>query len=338
MQKLSVIAFRKHVLVIALSLCTFLLCATAASAAWSGPPAGTPPNNCTTGYPGCDAPINISGTAQSKQAGLLLNTQGAANGLLMYGNLGVGTLTPASRLTVVGDIRASTGGSLLFDTAAGNTRGYLKAVEAGVDGGAAGGAGLILATSGGEGIAIKGGGTSGTTFMAIAGNGNVGIGTASPGTTRLNVQKSGDGEWAGIIANTMNSGGPKGLLVLTGQNGSNAALQVANNTLAAPIPVFTVTGGGSATLNGQMNAASYCIAGANCITAWPSAVAEADTLATVVARGNSTTNAIAVANITDSNNNNYYIDPNNTSVFNDIRSTQARSSVWYDNDNTNYTI
>src|SRR3989344_9243807 len=34
--------------------------------AWQGPPAGTPPDNCTSGQPGRDPPVNVGGTYQAK--------------------------------------------------------------------------------------------------------------------------------------------------------------------------------------------------------------------------------------------------------------------------------
>jgi hypothetical protein len=46
-----------------------VLAAGVALAAWSGPPSGTPPN-CPTGSAGCDAPLNVSGTYQSKSGNL----------------------------------------------------------------------------------------------------------------------------------------------------------------------------------------------------------------------------------------------------------------------------
>lgn len=62
--------------------------------AWTSAPSNPPSNNVS-------APINVSGTAQSKAAGLLLNTGGATNGLLVqYGKVGIGTLTPGYKLQV----------------------------------------------------------------------------------------------------------------------------------------------------------------------------------------------------------------------------------------------
>ena len=41
--------------------------------AWSGPP-GSPPTPCPTGYPGCDAPLNVSSVGQTKQGDLTVKT------------------------------------------------------------------------------------------------------------------------------------------------------------------------------------------------------------------------------------------------------------------------
>src|SRR5581483_1847792 len=56
-----------------------------ALAAWSGPPAGSPPSNCTTGTPGCDAPVNVGSSAQIKSGsfGTLTGAISTHNGLLM---------------------------------------------------------------------------------------------------------------------------------------------------------------------------------------------------------------------------------------------------------------
>ena len=70
-------------------------------------------------------------------------------------------------------------GTLELRTTVNTLRGYISAQETNV-GGTHGG-GLVLATSGGEAITFKDGGTGGTTNMVITGDGNVGIGTTPAG-------------------------------------------------------------------------------------------------------------------------------------------------------------
>ena len=76
--------------------------------AWSAPPAGTPPN-CPSGQPGCDAPINVSNTLQSKDGNLILNAAGTfATGLSVpFGNVGIGSPSPAQKLDVNGAVQAT---------------------------------------------------------------------------------------------------------------------------------------------------------------------------------------------------------------------------------------
>ncbi len=62
-------------------------------------PSSAPPN----GNP--DAPLSTGSAAQAKVGGLLLNTGGAANGLIVNsGNVGIDTATPAAALDVAGNI------------------------------------------------------------------------------------------------------------------------------------------------------------------------------------------------------------------------------------------
>ena len=63
-----------------------------------------------TAPPGADAyaPLHTGSDAQSKVGGLLLNTGGALNGLLVqFGNVGIGTTSPGNKLEVAGTVKAS---------------------------------------------------------------------------------------------------------------------------------------------------------------------------------------------------------------------------------------
>lgn len=65
-------------------------------------PTQTPPLNNVS------APLNIGSTGQSKTGGLILNTGGAANGLIVQsGKVGIGTANPSQTLHVVGEIMAN---------------------------------------------------------------------------------------------------------------------------------------------------------------------------------------------------------------------------------------
>lgn len=68
-------------------------------------PSQSPPNGNVS------APLNVGSTGQSKEGGIIFNTGGAANGLLVdKGLVGIGTLTPAFKLHVKdGDINVQNG-------------------------------------------------------------------------------------------------------------------------------------------------------------------------------------------------------------------------------------
>ncbi len=57
-------------------------------AAWSGPPAGLPPSNCTPGYPGCDAPVNVGTAPQVKDGNLSVGNSGNATSTVGFSVVG----------------------------------------------------------------------------------------------------------------------------------------------------------------------------------------------------------------------------------------------------------
>lgn len=69
--------------------------------AWTEPAQNPPLGNTAP-------PLNTSSTGQSKAGGLIINTGGAATGLIIdKGNVGIGTQTPEQKLDVVGNIKAT---------------------------------------------------------------------------------------------------------------------------------------------------------------------------------------------------------------------------------------
>ena len=84
-----------------------------AQSTWTNPP-GSPPN-CPDGTRGCDAPLNVGSSGQTKSGGLPLNTGGATNGLIVKntdvnnGKVGIGVDDPINRLDVNGDVGIKAG-------------------------------------------------------------------------------------------------------------------------------------------------------------------------------------------------------------------------------------
>jgi hypothetical protein len=69
--------------------------------AWTEPSASPPNNNVA-------APLNVGNTGQSKSGGVIINTGGAATGLVVdKGNVGIGITLPTQKLDVSGQIHAS---------------------------------------------------------------------------------------------------------------------------------------------------------------------------------------------------------------------------------------
>lgn len=71
------------------------------ASAWTGPTLAPPNGNVA-------APLNVSGSAQAKSAGLLLATSPTTYGLLVQnGNVGIGLLNPGYKLEIAGSVGAS---------------------------------------------------------------------------------------------------------------------------------------------------------------------------------------------------------------------------------------
>jgi|SRR3989344_1457100 len=93
-------------LVLSIAL-TLALGANYLYAAWSGPPSGTPPT-CPAGYAGCDAPINVGATTQTKTgnltvAGLTSDVLSVLGNSSIVGKLRIGASgTPAQLLDLRG--------------------------------------------------------------------------------------------------------------------------------------------------------------------------------------------------------------------------------------------
>lgn len=133
-----------------------------ALAQWTSAPANPPSGNIA-------APINVGSSNQIKTGGLEVGSFISDGGAVITGNLGVGTVSPIAKLSVVGNLHLS---------------------------------GSSQDVSWTTGEAFQLGEYNGTTFterFRILNNGNTGIGTISPGY-KLQVGNSGDGTSVGANA------------------------------------------------------------------------------------------------------------------------------------------
>ncbi|MDO8492131.1 MAG: hypothetical protein Q7S34_00630 [bacterium] len=136
--------------------------------AWTGPLSSPP--TCTPGNPGCDAPINVSATTQTKTGPIGATDFVASNSLTAMGNVGLGTVSPSARLHTIG---SSATNMILDNSAGGNNWFQIRsgAVSKGYFG---------YLSTGSAGLAFLNAAGSGEANMLITDAGNVGIGTVSP--------------------------------------------------------------------------------------------------------------------------------------------------------------
>ena len=100
-QKLKKLIQEIGIMSLSLTIAFILLTGVAIVKGWADPTQAPPGGNL-------GAPINTSNVGQTKAGGLVLNTGGAVNGLLVpLGRVGIGTSTPAFKLDVTGKIHAT---------------------------------------------------------------------------------------------------------------------------------------------------------------------------------------------------------------------------------------
>jgi len=175
---------------ISLTVSVLVICFAIAfyAVGWTEPTVAPPGGNV-------DTPLNTSSVGQSKAGGLILNTGGAVNGLIVdKGNVGIGTTGPIEKLDVRGDILIGRdiysygeGGRIRHDAdyfGVNFDAFILEKVDD--DTGVAGGIVLGFATSNSDNTfpvsdpPPAGWATIHTPAMVIRGNGNIGIGITGP--------------------------------------------------------------------------------------------------------------------------------------------------------------
>ena len=227
------------------------------------------------------APIDTGSAAQAKTGGLLLNTGGAANGLIVqYGKVGIGTVSPGMALEVAGTIKAGTtpnptwgdiiGGSLNTNTVyaygnvcVGNSSGYC------------GGTGGVVISS--SGVKFP----DGTVQSSAAANP---VGSYLPLAGGV---MNGGGTRIGINGSTISSTGGYGF-------GNGAAYNNPNSLAVDTLETDGGTGGG-----GTLELNYY---GGGAVTIGPSG-----------------TKPLYTSIIYDGNNTGYYLDPSYVSYINALQ-------------------
>ena len=146
------------------------------------------------------------------------------------GNVGVGTTSP---LAVAGYT------SLTLD---GTTSGLLEIKSNGIQKGVFFNDGVTRLRSTGP-LAFD---ANSVEVMRIDGNANVGIGIATGASAKLDVQTTGDGNFAARFLNSTASGSPNGVQIVVGQNSTNAVFDVAQGTsYTSPSSLLRILGNGN---------------------------------------------------------------------------------------------
>ena len=221
-----------------------------AQSVWT-PPTAPPPGDNTA------APINVGSSGQSKSGGLILNTGGAANGLIVVsGNVGIGTTNPSgTRLLVRSGDDVATTNIGIFQSLTDSNGAVVIRQDSTNDWG------IIQSSGSNSGLQLRYN-TAGTEAagLTLISTGNVGIGTTSPGTNlevyanagtpsvlRLsNGAANGEGgrlEWwsgysGGKVSGKMWSGA-------SGTNGGDFHLQLLDQTSASLTERVTILNNGN---------------------------------------------------------------------------------------------
>ncbi len=323
--------------------------------AWTGPGASPPSGNVS-------APINVGSVDQVKNANIgvnglavfgnsLLQTSSYLNWGVTAGTTGYGIWDNAGTLNfknsggswqslqaivsaLAGASQWTTSGTNIYNSNAGNvgigaaTPGYKLDVNGQVNAASASGAGGYVSTG-------NYGGTGSAAFFpqGIYSNG---------ATAWINGTITTNGAFSDSAVGTIRDAG--GGWVRTYGNTGWVSQTWGGGWYMSDLTWIRAYGGKSVYTAGTVRGdAGLCI-GTDCRTSWPTGglAAEADTLATVTARGASTASTLTVPVISDYNNSGYYLDPNSTSrlnygIFDQIYSYGwLQGSIFYDSNNGAY--